>query len=596
MMKAMKKTLRYILLSGLSLLLFACGKPNGGKEAVSTMKGVFYTAVSGSTETLELLPGKSKLIDLLVRAEEGAVCDITLKMSLKVDPAGVDVYNAANPAAAAQLLPSSAYSFVEGKNSLMIARYNTTSTTGRIRIVASGLENDQLYVLPLTIDKVEGSDNWALSENPYAFITVMQSDKGPEGGDGSMEYPYELKTAADMTAMRDKLVPGEKTYFRMKNDIDMAEITDWKPLNYASPYDKGIDFDGGGFTISNFTCDFSDYPSFFGVLNGYCHDVKFENAKVTVADARSGILAGYCGSGAIRGDVARVHIQGELDHTTSTKYGAGGFFGHLANGGMYACSADVNILSKLNNVGGLVGYCAANAEIIDCWTSGTVTGGQRVGGIIGGTSGADLTTPDGIKIVNCYTTAAVHGSFAIGGIGGFFNGASTAKGSPADNKPGNRFEKCIAWNTEIRANWNQTTGEGTITPGDMSHYSDGAIVGYTAKANYLVGCLRNPAMKYDQAIFFDYTDAFSLYDQPDSSPTSPLMIVAVEGADYNYPYHGAAAPEGKTLSEVAKSLGWSTAIWDFSGDVPTLKSTAPVGPAPDVTSGGQLPGFDENTL
>ena len=126
----------------------------------------------------------------------------------------------------------------------------------------------------------------------------------------------------------------------------------------------------------------------------------------------------------------------------------------------------------------------------------------------------------------------------------------------------------------------------------IPHYSCGAIVGYTAVRNTLRGCLRNPAMKYNEAIFFDYSDAFSLYNQEDVSPGSPLDPIAVAGANHNYPYHGKAAEAGKTLSEVAKGLGWSASVWDFSGELPKLKPR-PVGPAaPDAD--GQLPDFEEN--
>ena len=123
-----------------------------------------------------------------------------------------------------------------------------------------------------------------------------------------------------------------------------------------------------------------------------------------------------------------------------------------------------------------------------------------------------------------------------------------------------------------RANWNlnsMTAGE--PTPGDKSHYSCGAVVGFAAVLITYTDNYRNPAMKYNENIFFDYTDAFSLYDQANASASSPLTFNEVDGANYNYPYHGKAAPAGKTLSEVAKSLGWSTSIWDFSGELPKLK-------------------------
>ena len=74
------------------------------------------------------------------------------------------------------------------------------------------------------------------------------------------------------------------------------------------------------------------------------------------------------------------------------------------------------------------------------------------------------------------------------------------------------------------------------------------------------------------------------------------MVNKVAGADYNYPYHGVAAEAGKTLSDVARGLGWSADIWDFSGAVPTLKANATVVPVEDASSQGQLPGYGENEL
>ena len=38
-----------------------------------------------------------------------------------------------------------------------------------------------------------------------------------------------------------------------------------------------------------------------------------------------------------------------------------------------------------------------------------------------------------------------------------------------------------------------------------------------------------------------------------------------------YPYHGKVEAE-KTLSQLASTtLGWSSDVWDFTGDLPTLK-------------------------
>ena len=145
--------------------------------------------------------------------------------------------------------------------------------------------------------------------------------------------------------------------------------------------------------------------------------------------------------------------------------------------------------------------------------------------------------------------------------------------------PKNHVENCIAWNDALISNYSFTTEEGSIEAGAINQYSNGAVVGYTSVNNYLIGCLRNPAMDYNKTIFFDYTDMFSLYDQDDASPEHPLVVVtstaATEaGSKHNFPYHGKAAAAGSTLSAAAQSLGWSNDVWDFSGDVPTIRPDA----------------------
>jgi hypothetical protein len=588
----MKKYIFHILaIVSAALLLGSCVQKEDGRQdeqPVATSKGIFYVGADVPSDVLEVSSAKATTILVRALADEGEVSDIVLKISFKADPDAVAAYNEAHGTSYV-MSPGSAYEFTSPE--AMMPRYGRSSSSAKLKLSASGLEDGVTYILPLTIDKVSGTDLWGLKDAPQAFIIFKKAYVAPNAGSGTKEDPYNLYSAADLKAMKSLLVEKKVVYFRLQEDIDMAGIENWEPLNWESPYELGIDFDGNGHTISNFYCEFTDYPSFFGVLNGRCYDVTFTKAKVLVNNARSGILAGYCGlqdaSKGIRGDCERVHIQGELDHTPSTKYGAGGFFGFMGTGSLRACSADVVINSKLNNVGGLFGYCGKEVEVVDCWTTGEITGGQRVGGIGGGTVGDDDPAVP-IRIANCYSTAKVHGSFGIGGIGGYF---CKAKATPNDVDPGNIFENCIAWNEEIRANAG-IGGAGVPTPGDLSHYSCGAIVGWTAVRNTLRNNYRNPAMKYNEAIFFDYTDAFSLYDQADVSPASPLVVVPVDGANYNYPYHGKAAPAGKTLSEVAKSLGWSTSIWDFSGEVPVIKSKN--GGAENGSSQGQLPDFEEN--
>ena len=67
----------------------------------------------------------------------------------------------------------------------------------------------------------------------------------------------------------------------------------------------------------------------------------------------------------------------------------------------------------------------------------------------------------------------------------------------------------------------------------------------------------------------------------------------VEGANYNFPYHGKAAAEGKTLSQVAQELGWSSEVWDFSGAYP-VHVGQPELIVDQAGSNGQIGDFGEN--
>ena len=394
-----------------------------------------------------------------------------------------------------------------------------------------------------------------------------------DGGKGTEAEPWLISNATQLGYMRDDLKGGEKRWFKLVADIDMADVTGWEPLNYASPYDKEIDFDGDGHTISNFTCDYGGaYPSFFGVLYGTCHDVTFSKAKIVgTANSACGIIGGYAGTGDKHAEILRVHVQGTVTFT-GNKTGVGGMVGIVGNANITASSAYCKVTSGKNYVGGLFGYDGGKAIVRDCWTAGSVIGNQRVGGICGG------LIKDESALINCYSATAVTANFALGGLAGHCN---QDKGDGMTTRmPKNVVEKSIAWNSFVRAV--------SVTPGDVSHYSGGAVVGFTATHNFLTDCVRKP--DFD---FVDYSDLFSLYDQENASEETPLVVVEVEGANYNYPYHGKAAAAGKTVSQIAQELGWSAEVWDFSGDYP-VHVGQPALVVDQAGSNGQLGDFGEN--
>ena len=560
----MKRITSYLLLLSFALAFTACREKE--QPTVAQMKGVFYAGAPGLEEVIEIVPGKSKTVDLQAYADQ--VSDIVLNLTLKVDPDGAAAYNGAH-GTDYPMCPGSAYEFTTNK--VLMPRYGKASTSAKLKLSASGLEEDVVYVVPVNIDEVIGTDNWERSSSPYAYVLVKRAYVAPDAGSGTKNDPYNIYNTADLLKMSELLVPQTKVYFRLKADIDMTGI-DWVPLNFASPYENLIDFDGNGHTISNFTSTFANYPSFFGVLYGSCHDVTFTNAVIESAvGGATGIIASYCGTTNMPGEAHRVHVQGRVTSPGGNKNGTGGLFGRIWGANITACSADVEIESGEDYVGGIFGYDTGASTVSDCWTKGHVKAGSKVGGIGGGFIKADS------EMYNCFSLMTVEGSFQYAGILGHAN--LDQKNANTTNTPNNHIEGCIAWNDEIKSR---------ATDG-AEHYSSGVIVGFTATQNYLAKCFRKADIAFSECPV-NAELGYVVTNQGNAGPGAPLVV----GTNtYDFAYHGLAAPADATVTSLARSLGWSDSVWDFSTPIPTLKAGTGGGDE-TVNAGGQLPDYPEH--
>ena len=560
----MKRITSYLLLLSFALAFTACREKE--QPTVAQMKGVFYAGAPGLEEVIEIVPGKSKTVDLQAYADQ--VSDIVLNLTLKVDPDGAAAYNGAH-GTDYPMCPGSAYEFTTNK--VLMPRYGKASTSAKLKLSASGLEEDVVYVVPVNIDEVIGTDNWERSSSPYAYVLVKRAYVAPDAGSGTKNDPYNIYNTADLLKMSELLVPGTKIYFRLKADIDMTGI-DWVPLNFASPYENLIDFDGNGHTISNFTSTFANYPSFFGVLYGNVHDVTFANAVIESAvGGATGIIASYCGTTNMPGEAHRVHVQGRVTSPGGNKNGTGGLFGRIWGANITACSADVEIESGEDYVGGIFGYDTGASTVSDCWTKGHVKAGSKVGGIGGGFIKADS------EMYNCFSLMTVEGSFQYAGILGHAN--LDQKNANTTNTPNNHIEGCIAWNDEIKSR---------ATDG-AEHYSSGVIVGFTATQNYLAKCFRKADIAFSECPV-NAELGYVVTNQGNAGPGAPLVV----GTNtYDFAYHGLAAPADATVTSLARSLGWSDSVWDFSTPIPTLKAGTGGGDE-NVNAGGQLPDYPEH--
>ena len=268
-------------------------------------------------------------------------------------------------------------------------------------------------------------------------------------------------------------------------------------------------------------------------------------------DIGVGGLVGYFENGIISHCSSSVNI----DQTTNGR-DLGGLIGKMLVGTVEKSFSTGNVSGKQRNVGGFIGLITnttSKSVVTDCYCTGNVVGNAYTGGFLG------LHEKGVVEITNCYATGSVEGNFGLGGMLGF-----TASGLS--------MSKSAGWNTRVTAS---SHGDG--------NWSSGAVVGVTFPTITLTDNYRNPATSLT---VWWVPDAD--YDHPDVSASAPLVIkdiatgelrpttaTATGNGNDNYPqfaYHGKHVASGTTLSQLASTtLGWSSSVWDFSGELPVLK-------------------------
>ena len=458
---------------------------------------------------------------------------------------------------------------------------------------------------------VEGKFNYMKFNCSHIDQYAGSSDAGTEAA------PYLIADKYQMDAVHALMQSGETTCFKMIANVDMDGIT-WVPLNNDGTYDKYIDFDGGNHTLSNIATDASAipaYPSVFGVLNGNLANLTVDHATIIPGGNKAGVIAGYIGSSNSPIDpvVTNVHVinstvgteenrasayvggiaaQIQKDATklsdvtieNSSVYGStsenktiGGLIAYIKSGAtLEKCHSTAHVDARAY-VGGIVGFAEApegkTITISQCYYDvETVKCSYRyAGGIVGHTTGAgmlkiqdcyvngDVTAASGwaggilgdhnkgvTQIYNCYATGAVSAGFGAAGI------------VAQVNADGLDIRKCAIFNASIKA---------TIAD-ENQHYSSGAIVGYAKEKKMTV----NSSYHKAGMIFEDCAGNSENVLPTSNSGISWLNDSTVgQGAhQYIYCYHGRRT--SMELTDLAQNTyGWDAAVWDFSGDRPTLK-------------------------
>jgi hypothetical protein len=193
------------------------------------------------------------------------------------------------------------------------------------------------------------------------------------GGDGDENDPYLITTADQLAALSQTPCHWDQ-HFKLDTDINLGGIA-MRPIGVQGLPFTGT-FDGDGHAISGLTISLPT-SSFVGLF-GYIDDPDAE--------------------------IRRLHIE---DPNITGDGCVGNIAGFLVNGTIRECRTTSGSISGVNTVGGLVG---GNCGLIEnCRSSTSVSGDSLVGLLAGGNSGL---------VSNCYSVATVSGDSEVGGLVG----------------------------------------------------------------------------------------------------------------------------------------------------------------------------------
>lgn len=216
-----------------------------------------------------------------------------------------------------------------------------------------------------------GPDGWVTGATNYAFEVTSDYD-------GAYVTVTFVKTTTTTATQITSL--SEITDFTATGNYELAADIDASGSNLGEF--KGT-LDGKHFTIRHL-----NHPLFSSTDGATIRNINFENVNISTGDANGD--AGAITSCA-KGET-RIYNCGILP--TTTEYDADsnviGFLGSSVGGS--------------GNVGGLVGKLEGSARVINCFSYANITGGNKVGGIVGYNNVAtNALVADNIKtmVMNC---------------------------------------------------------------------------------------------------------------------------------------------------------------------------------------------------
>ncbi len=405
---------------------------------------------------------------------------------------------------------------------------------------ADGTESDVRLKLSFSNDSAHLTGNTTPPPNSadmFFYDVNAVAARKYAGGTGEPNNPYQIATVEDLITLG-KTPEDYDKHFILTADIDLDPnlpgrkvfdraviapanaVIDLNPEE-DSIYFTGV-FDGNGHTISNLTITGGSYLGLFGQV---AFGAELKNLGVMDVNLKgsqgSRLIGGLVGSNS--GTLTQCNSTGEV----SGGHVLGGLVGSN-NGGNITMSYGTGNVSGDENIGGLVGINDGGNIVMSYSTSTVVGDDAAVGGLVGqNVSGS---------ILDCYSIGDVRGIEWIGGLVGWNNSESS-------------ISDCYSAG-DVSGNWEMggLVGEnsGIIT---MS-YSTSVVSGNT-RVGGLVGS--NSCVNTCGEITHSYWDI-------ETSSELNMCGLQEEGAS------GCDPNCGKTTVEMQTASTFLDAGWDFVGE------------------------------
>ncbi len=261
-------------------------------------------------------------------------------------------------------------------------------------------------------------DLWLLPEHSgYPVLSRFHGYEPPDlVGQGVLGAPYLLSNARELGAMIDC---GLKASYQLSNDIDMSDVSWSKPV---IPMLHG-NLDGNHHAIMNLCVavqgdahasgkwgSWTSSSGFLGLVGtiksaGQIMDLEVGEANIS---GPGGNGVGIL-TGSNQGTIINCHTSGKV----SGEQRAGGLVGNNTfTGRVLNCSSN-SIVDGTDDIGGLVGDNDFMGWIQSCCSQGTIRGEMKIGGLVGESAGT---------IMDSYSLADVSGDQSVGGFVGLLAG------------------------------------------------------------------------------------------------------------------------------------------------------------------------------